>query len=109
LLNPTQFLPEDDNVTVTTSNMSTYTVESDKASALSALMQNQLFAGAIFQLNTAAAIADSSATQIFVMEGAKVIKKRCSTRPLKVTLADGRGKECPHTCATYTLMAYHLS
>jgi hypothetical protein len=44
MLYPTQFLPEDDNMLVTTSNVSTYAVESYKALALSALMQNKQFA-----------------------------------------------------------------
>ncbi len=35
-------------------------------------------------------IADSGATQIFVTEGTPVKNKRCTTCPLKVTLADGQ-------------------
>ncbi len=98
LLYPTQFLPEDDNMTVTTSQVSTYAVESYKARALSALMQNKEFAGAMFQLNMAATIADSGATQIFVLEGTKVINKRCTTCPLKVTLlVDGQQVVSTHT------------
>jgi hypothetical protein len=87
---PTQFLLEDDNITITTSNVSTYAVGSYKACAISALLQNEDFAGAMCCLNTVATIADSGATRIFVMEGANVINKCRTTHPLKVTLADGR-------------------
>ncbi len=52
----------------------------------------------MFQLNRAAAIADSDATQIFVMEGAKVINKRRTTRPLKLTLADCLQVVSTHMC-----------
>jgi hypothetical protein len=36
------------------------------------------------------AIADSNATQIFVVEGANVINKCRTTRPIKVSFANGR-------------------
>ncbi len=85
---PTQLLPEDDGLTIATSNVSTSSIGSYKARALSALLQNKEFVGSMFQLNKAAAIADSDATQIFVMEGAKDINKRRTIRPLKMTLAD---------------------
>ncbi len=85
-------------MTVTTSNVSTYALGSYKARALSALLQNEEFAGAMFWLNTAAAIADSSATQIFVMEGTNLINKHCTTRPLKVTLADRWQIVSTHMC-----------
>jgi hypothetical protein len=97
-LYPTHFFPEDVNVIVTTSNVSTYAVGSYKARALSALMQNKQFAGAMLQLNTAAAITDSSTTQIFVMEGANSINKCPITRPLKVILANGWQVVSTHMC-----------
>jgi hypothetical protein len=98
-LYPTQFLPEDDNATLATSNLSTYAVGSYRACALSALPQNkQQLAGAMFQQNTAAAIADSDATQIFVMEGANIINKGLTTYPLKVTLANGQQVMSTHMC-----------
>ncbi len=90
LLYPTQCLQDDDDVTITISNASTYTAGSYKARALSAILQKEEFAGALFQLNTATAIADSGTTQNFVMEGTNVINKRRTTHPLKVTLADGQ-------------------
>jgi hypothetical protein len=48
LLYPTQFLLNDDDVTLATSNVSTHAVGSYKAHALSALLQNKEFAGAMF-------------------------------------------------------------
>jgi hypothetical protein len=48
------------------------------------------FAGVAFRLHTKDAVADLGATQIFIMEGTPVINKRATTRPLKVTLSDGR-------------------
>ncbi len=65
------------------------------------LLQNEQFAGAMFQLNTAATIADSGATQIFVMEGTNIINRCRTTRPLKVTLADGRQVVSTHMCNIY--------
>ncbi len=43
-------------------------------------------------------IADSGATQIFVMDGTPVVNKRPTTRPLKVALADGRLVTSTHMC-----------
>ena len=48
------------------------------------------FSGASFQLPTKDAIADSGATQIFIMEGKPVLNKGPMTCPLRVSLADGR-------------------
>ena len=45
-----------------------------------------------------AAIADSGATQIFVMDGIPVHNKRKTTCPLKVALADGRQVTSTHMC-----------
>jgi hypothetical protein len=69
-----------------------------KACALSALLQKEEFAGALFRLNTTAAITDSGATQIFFMEGTDVINLRRTTHPLKVTLANGRQVMSTHMC-----------
>jgi hypothetical protein len=44
------------------------------------------------------AIADSGATQIFVMEGTPVVNKRPTSTPLKVALADGRHVLSTHMC-----------
>jgi hypothetical protein len=44
------------------------------------------------------AIADSGATQIFVMDGLPVHNKQKTTCPLKVSLADGRRVTSTHMC-----------
>ena len=44
------------------------------------------------------AIADSGATQIFIMEGTPVVNKRPTPLPLKVALADGRHVMSTHIC-----------
>jgi hypothetical protein len=44
------------------------------------------------------AIADSGATQIFIMEGTPVTNKRTTPCPLKVALADGRQVLSTHIC-----------
>ena len=50
------------------------------------------------RLDTHDAIADSGATQIFVMDGTPVNNKSPTTRPLKVALADGRIVLSTHMC-----------
>jgi hypothetical protein len=47
-------------------------------------------------LKTRNAIAESSTTQIFVMEGTPVIYKRVTTNPLTVSPADGRQVSSTH-------------
>ena len=44
------------------------------------------------------AIADSGATQIFIMDGTPVINKRPTYCPLKVALADGQKVMSTHIC-----------
>jgi hypothetical protein len=51
-----------------------------------------------FALKTKDAIADSGATQIFIMKGTPVINKRITHFPLKVSLADGREVLSTHEC-----------
>ncbi len=55
-----------------------------------------MFAG--LHLDRYNAIADSGATQIFVMDGTHVVNKGPTTRPLKVVLADGRIVLSTHMC-----------
>ena len=43
-------------------------------------------------------LADSGATQIFVMDGTPVVNKPPTTHPLKVALADGRIVLSSHMC-----------
>jgi hypothetical protein len=52
----------------------------------------------MFRLNTAATIADSSPTQIIIMEGAEIINKCLTMCSLKVTLANGRQVVTTHMC-----------
>jgi hypothetical protein len=77
-----------DNVTAVTSNVSTRAT-SYQARALSHILSKTEFMGATFHMKTKGAIADSGATQIFMMEGMPVKNKRKTTHPLRVGLADG--------------------
>ena len=76
----------DDDAMVIISNVSSnkHSRKSFKAQALNDLVKNEnaMFAG--LRLDTHGAIADSGATQIFVMDGTPVVNKRPTTRPLKV-------------------------
>ncbi len=56
------------------------------------------FAQAVMPIREQVAIADSGATQIFIMEGTPVKSKRTTTCPLKVALADGRQVLSTHIC-----------
>ncbi len=90
----------DDDATVIISNVSSNkrSRKSFKAQALNHLVktENTMFAGLC--LDTYDVIADSGATQIFVMDGTPVVNKRPTTRPLKVALADGRIVLSTHMC-----------
>jgi hypothetical protein len=77
--------------------MSTSTAGSYKACALSALVQKEEVAGALFHLNTTAAITNSGTTQIFVMKGTDIINKCRTTCLLKVT-ANGWQVVSTHMC-----------
>ncbi len=68
-----------------------------KARAIEHIIKNEIADG-VFRLTTDNAIADSGATQIFVMDGTPVVNKRLTTRPLKVSLADGRQVMSTHMC-----------
>jgi hypothetical protein len=67
---------KDDDVTIITPNTLSSTSDAD-------------FAGATFALKAKDAIADSRATQIFIMVGTPVTNKRTTHFPLKVALTDG--------------------
>ena len=92
----------DDDAKVIISNVSSNkrSRKSFKAQALNHLVKTEdaMFAG--LPLDTYDAIADSGATQIFVMDGTPVINKRPTTRPLNVALADGRIVLSTHKCVT---------
>ena len=65
-------------------------MQSYKSCTLAPILNQTEYAGATFCLNIKDAIADSSATQNFVMKGTPVINKHKTTQPLKVALANGR-------------------
>ena len=78
----TVFDPENDIDTVIASNVSPRDVISPPDTID--------FANAAMPTSAKTAIADSGATQIFIMEGTPGTNKRLTDRPLKVALADGR-------------------
>jgi hypothetical protein len=90
---------EDEDITVPMSKVADkrWTIKSYCARALKHIVHQEL-AGGVFQLPTKHAIADSGATQIFVMDGTPVINKRPTTQPLRVTLADGCQVMLTHMC-----------
>ncbi len=104
----------DDDATVIISNVSSnkHPRKSFKAQALNHLVKTKNTGFAGLRLDTYNAIADSGATQIFVMDGTPVINKRPpthmdgtpvvnkrpTTHPLKVALADGRIIFSTHIC-----------
>jgi hypothetical protein len=90
LSDPTQQLDYDD-ITIVASNIHSSHSTTISSPAL-------VFAGAIFKLKPSNAIADSGATQIFVMDGTPVVNKHCTIFPLKVSLADGRKVMSTHMC-----------
>jgi hypothetical protein len=74
---------DEDDITIPASNVADkrWTIKSYCTRALKHIVHQELAKGA-FQLPTKHAIADSGATQIFVMEGTPVINKRPTTQPL---------------------------
>jgi hypothetical protein len=96
-MSATTFDLDNDEITIPTSNVSLRSTPSYKPRALDHILAKN-FAGAAFRLHTKDAIVDSGVTQIFVMEGTPVINKRVTTRPLKVTLADGHQVMSTHMC-----------
>ncbi len=89
---------EDNNITVLTSNMTSCLATTYKARALKHVLKQPAFASAAFHLKTDNAIADSGATQIFVMEGTPIVNKWITRHPLKVLLADGCQVMSTHMC-----------
>jgi hypothetical protein len=86
----TRLDPEDDIDTVIASNVS----PRDAISPPDTID----FANATLSTSSATAIADSGATQIFIMDGTPVNNKRPTKHPLKVALADGRKVMSTHIC-----------
>jgi hypothetical protein len=89
-------LINDDNDTVIALNVSY--PKSFKSCALRHFLTSPYFAGALLALKTGNSIADSGATQIFIMNGTPVINKRVTTNSLTVSLADGRQVLLTHMC-----------
>jgi hypothetical protein len=89
---------EDNKITVTMPNMSPCAATAYKAHAFEHILTQLVFASAAFCLKTDNAIADSEATQIFVMEGTPIENKRITMHPLKVLLANGRQVIFTHMC-----------
>ena len=90
----------DDDATVVISNVTPNKCSRQlfKAQTLNHLVKNENAGFAGLRLDTYDAIADSGATQIFVMDGTPVVNKRPTTHPLKVALADGRIVLSTHMC-----------
>ena len=103
---PTQIFPpaneilvDDDDITVVTSNIlegSTKSIESAFSSF--APRQASKWAYAAMTIASKEAIADSGATQIYVMDGIPVHNRRKTTCPLKVALADRWRVMSTHMC-----------
>jgi hypothetical protein len=90
----------DDDITIPTSNdMSAphNSARSYKSPAIEHIANSEI-AGVGFRLATDNAIADSGATQIFVMDGTPVVNKQPTTQPLKVSLANIRQVMSTHMC-----------
>jgi hypothetical protein len=90
-----------DYITIIPSNVSAGHTTSYKSCALDHILHKNNFAGAVFCLNTKNAIADSGATQIFVMEGTPVVNRCTTMHPLKVALANRRIVMSTHMCDIY--------
>jgi hypothetical protein len=94
-----EFIVDDDDITVVTSNVSNGSTTSLE-SAFSSFAPRQQSKCAYNTMTIASneAIADSGATQIFVMDSTPVHNKRKRTCPLKVALADGCRVMSTHMC-----------
>jgi hypothetical protein len=89
---------DNDDITVVTSNVSDGSTSGFLTVFSSIAQKQQSKAYAAFNIAPNEAIADSGATQIFVMEGTLVLNKQKTTCPLKVALADGCRVLSTHMC-----------
>jgi len=90
---------DDDDITVITSNVSDGSTTSlESAFSSVAAQQASKWAYATMTIATNEAIADSGATQIFIMDGIPVHNKQKTTYLLKVSLADGHRVTSTHMC-----------
>ncbi len=96
---------DDNNKTVTASN-TRLSVILDKHRMLQQLISAPAFTGAVFKLRSKHAIADSGATQIFIMEGTPVVNKQCTTCSLQILLANGHQVMSTHCGLPVTLTGH---
>jgi hypothetical protein len=90
-----------DDITVVTSNVSNGSTTSlESAFSLFAPRQQSKCAYVTMTIASNEAIADSGATQIYVMDGTPVHNKQKTTCQLKVALADGHRVMSTHMCDT---------
>jgi hypothetical protein len=89
---------EDDDITVVTSNVSDGTSITYQTVFFASAPMIQSSLQAVFTIAPNDAIADSGASQIFVMEGTPVLNKQITTCPLSVALADGCRVMSTHMC-----------
>ena len=87
-----QYISDDDDVTVATSNCSD---SSARNACFSALPHEGINAVSIASTE---AIADSGATSIFLMDNVDVANKRHASKPLVINLPDGRKVKSTHIC-----------
>ncbi len=90
---------DNDNITIPASNVADkrWTIKSYCTRALEHIVHQEL-AGGVFRLPTKHAIANSGATQTFVMDGTPIINKRLTMGLLRVALADGFQVMSTHMC-----------
>jgi hypothetical protein len=94
-----EFIVDDYNITVITSNVSNGSTTSlELAFSLFAPKQQSKCAYNTMTIAANKAIADLGATQIFVMDGTPVHNKQKTTCPLKVSLADRHRVMSTHMC-----------
>ena len=94
-----ELVVDDDDITVVPSNVSNGSRKSlESAFSSFAPRQESKWAYAAMTVASNEAIADSVATQIFVMDGIPIHNKQKTTCPLKVALANGRRVMSTHMC-----------
>ena len=98
-------IDNDDDAIVITSNISSNTSTHNA--------NTHALATTNVTLQTKDAIADSGATQIFIMKHTPVVNKRITCTPVKVALADGREVFSTHECNMHikglpTVLIKHL-
>jgi hypothetical protein len=109
-LNPTKFVDgaltwDSDEVTVAASNQSSQEqlqltcMQPSYAATAHSLFGHPLqeYLNPITIASTQAT-ADTGATSIFIMEGAKVVNKHCTGKPLSINMPDGRIMKLTHLC-----------